>query len=53
MCKVLQLQRGSYYYEIKERLLEDELSSVIDDIFKESCQNYRRRKIKGELQKKV
>ncbi len=51
MCKVLQLQRSTYYYETKERLSEDEITTKIIEIFHLSRQNYGTRKIKVELKK--
>jgi transposase InsO family protein len=51
MCKVLQIQRSTYYYEAKERALEDDLTSTIIEIFQNSRQNYGTRKIKVELKK--
>lgn len=51
MCKVLQLPRSTYYYEASEPSSEDEISSVIVDIFQASRQNYGTRKIKVELEK--
>ena len=51
MCKVLQIQRSTYYYEAKERASEDDLASTIIEIFQNSRQNYGTRKIKVELKK--
>ena len=51
MCKVLHLPRSTYYYEANESSSEDEISSVIVDIFQASRQNYGTRKIKVELEK--
>jgi len=51
MCKVLQLPRSTYYYEANEPPSEDEVSSVIVDIFQASRYNYGTRKIKVELEK--
>lgn len=51
MCKVLQIQRSTYYYEAKERASEDDLTSTIIEIFQNSRQNYGTRKIKVELKK--
>jgi putative transposase len=51
MCKVLQLPRATYYYEVKERVSEDDITSDIIKIFQESRQNYGTRKIKFELKK--
>ncbi|GIN88457.1 hypothetical protein J6TS2_48430 [Heyndrickxia sporothermodurans] len=49
MCKVLQLLRSTYYYEAKEKISDDEITSAIIDIFQASRQNYGTRKIKVEL----
>ena len=51
MCKVLQIQRSTYYYEAKERASEDDLTSTIIEIFQNSRQNYGTRKVKVELKK--
>ncbi len=51
MCKVLQLPRATYYYEVKERVSEDDITSDIIEIFQASRQNYGTRKIKFELKK--
>jgi len=51
MCKVLQLSRSTYYYEVKERASEDVLTSKIIEIFRSNRQNYGTRKIKVELKK--
>ncbi len=52
MCKVLQLPRSVYYYEVKERIAEDPVVSDVVDIFHASRQNYGTRKIKVELKKR-
>lgn len=53
LCDVLQFSRSTYYYESKARESdEDELTSHIVRIFRESRQNYGTRKIKVELKKK-
>lgn len=54
MCKVLQLPRSTYYYEAKERNLEEEseIVSTVEEIFQSSRQNYGTRKIKVELKKR-
>jgi putative transposase len=52
MCKVLQLQRSTYYYEAKERAKEDDITSDVIEIFQASRQNYGTRKIKVELKKR-
>jgi putative transposase len=52
MCKVLQLRRSTYYYEAKERVKEDDITSEVIEIFQASRQNYGTRKIKVELRKR-
>ncbi|MEK5230325.1 IS3 family transposase [Lysinibacillus sp. FSL K6-0232] len=52
MCKVLQIPRSTYYYEAKERVSEDPVTSDVIDIFHASRQNYGTRKIKVELKKR-
>ncbi len=54
MCAVLQLPKSTYYYESQEADTseEEELTSLIVDIFHKSRQNYGTRKIKHELHKK-
>jgi putative transposase len=52
MCAVLQLPRSTYYYEAKIRdHQEEELTTLIIKIFKDSRNIYGQRKIKKELQK--
>jgi len=52
MCDVLQLPRSTYYYEAKIRDNQDEeLTTLIVKIFKDSRNIYGQRKIKKELQK--
>ena len=51
MCRVLQVNRSTYYYKEKPKPDEAELSSVIAEIFKASRNNYGTRKIKRELMK--
>ena len=51
MCRVLQVNRSTYYYETKKKQEESALVSDIKDIFKASRNNYGTRKIKKELQK--
>src|SRR5699024_4480863 len=52
MCNVLQIPRSTYYYEAKNREYRDEeLTTIIDDIFKKSRNIYSQRKIKNELAK--
>lgn len=53
MCDVLELPRSTYYYEAKIRDNQDEeLTTLIVKIFKDSRNNYGQRKIKIELEKK-
>ncbi|SEW16313.1 Transposase InsO and inactivated derivatives [[Clostridium] fimetarium] len=49
MCRVLQVNRSTYYYEASKNRNESELESAIVDIFKASRNNYGTRKIKKEL----
>ena len=51
MCRVLQVNRSSYYYEATQRPDETGLSTEITEIFKTSHNNYGTRKIKKELMK--
>lgn len=50
MCRVLQVNRSTYYYEAKEKADESELTSEITNVFKASRNNYGTRKIKKELE---
>ncbi len=52
MCRVLQVNRSTYYYEARQKRDESALVSDITDIFKASRNNYGARKIKKELEKK-
>ena len=51
MCKVLQVNRSTYYYESKTEEFIDEISPKVIDIFMASRNNYGTRKIKVELKK--
>lgn len=52
MCDVLQIPRSTFYYEAKEKdNQEDELTTLIVGIFKDSRRIYGQRKIKIELAK--
>jgi len=51
MCRVLQANRSTYYYEAKQRPDESGLASEIKEIFRASRNNYGTRKIKKELAK--
>ena len=52
MCNVLQIPRSTYYYEAKNHEYNDEeLTTLIVDIFKKSRNIYGQRKIKKELAK--
>ena len=53
MCRVLQVNRSTYYYEAKQTPDDSELSSEITEIFKASRNNYGTRKIKEELKLKL
>ena len=50
MCRVLQVNRSTYYYEVKQKKDESELVSDITEIFKSNRNNYGTRKIKKKLQ---
>ena len=52
MCRVLQVTRGTYYYEAQKKPDESSWVSDITGIFKAGRNNYGTRKIKKELQKK-
>lgn len=52
MCRVLQVNRSTYYYEAKQKKDESELVSDITEIFKNSRNHYGTRKIKKELSEK-
>lgn len=49
MCRVLQVNRSTYYYEAKQKPDETRLSAEITEIFRISRNNYGTRKIKKEL----
>lgn len=51
MCKVLQVNRSTYYYESQVKELTDEITLKVLEIFKASRNNYGTRKIKVELKK--
>ena len=51
MCKVLQVNRSTYYYESKVKETTDEITPKVLEIFKASRNNYGTRKIKVELRK--
>lgn len=51
MCKVLQIPRSTYYYESKIKILSDEITPKVIEIFRASRNNYGTRKIKVELKK--
>ena len=51
MCKVLQLNRSTYYYESKITEQFDDITPKVLKIFKASRNNYGTRKIKVELKK--
>ena len=52
MCRVLQVNRSTYYYEAKQKREESELVSDITEIFRNSRNHYGTRKIKKELSEK-
>ena len=49
MCRVLKVNRSTYYYEAKSRPDESELVSDITEIFESSRHNYGTRKIKKRI----
>ena len=49
MCRVLQVNRSTYYYEAKQKPDESGLASEITEIFRAGRNNYGTRKIKEEL----
>ncbi len=51
MCKFLKVSRGTVYYKLNEKAVENELSDRVTEIFKKSKNNYGTRKIKIELSK--
>ncbi|OLS03353.1 integrase core domain protein [Tissierella creatinophila DSM 6911] len=51
MCRVLEVNRSTYYYESKVKETTDEITPKVIDIFKASRNNYGTRKIKVELKK--
>ena len=51
MCRVLQVNRSTYYYEAKQLPDESGLASEIKEIFRKSRNNYGTRKIKRGLMK--
>ncbi len=51
MCRVLQVNRSTYYYEAKQLPDESGLASGIKEIFRKSRNNYGTRKIKRGLMK--
>ncbi len=51
MCKVLQVNRSTYYYESQVKEITDEITLKVLEIFKASRNNYGTRKIKVELKK--
>ena len=52
MCRVLQVNRSTYYYEARQKRDESALVSDITDIFKASRNNYGARKIKKNWRKR-
>jgi putative transposase len=51
MCKVLQINRSTYYYESQAKEITDEITPKVIEIFRTSRNNYGTRKIKVELKK--
>lgn len=49
MCRVLQVNRSTYYYEAATKKDESELTADIQEIFRKSRNHYGARKIKKEL----
>ena len=49
MCRVLQVNRSTYYYEAATKKDESELTADIQEIFRKSRNHYGTRKIKKEL----
>ena len=49
MCRVLQVNRSTYYYETATKKDESELTADIQEIFRKSRNHYGTRKIKKEL----
>lgn len=49
MCRVLKVNRSTYYYEAKHKAGESELVADIRNIFRQSRNNYGTRKIRKEL----
>lgn len=49
MCRVLQVNRSTYYYEAAAKKDESELTADIQEIFRKSRNHYGTRKIKKEL----
>ena len=40
MCKLLNISRGTYYYQAKEVIYDNELENQIIKVFKDSRNNY-------------
>ena len=49
MCRILQVNRSTYYYEAATKKDESELTADIQEIFRKSRNHYGTRKIKKEL----
>lgn len=52
MCKVLQINRSTYYYEATSRPVDDEVEETIISIFETNHRVYGTRKIKVELKRR-
>jgi len=51
MCRVLQVNRSTYYYESTSRTVDNEVEQAVIDIFESNQRVYGTRKIKVELKK--
>jgi transposase InsO family protein len=51
LCKILKMPRSSFYYQNRGVQSDERLVSLVNDIFKDSGDNYGSRKIKVELSK--
>lgn len=52
MCKVLQVNRSTYYYESNPRQVDGSVEEAIIQIFDNNLRVYGTRKIKAELKKR-
>ncbi|MDD4347215.1 MAG: IS3 family transposase, partial [Desulfitobacteriaceae bacterium] len=51
MCRVLKVNRSTYYYEAKPQVIDDSVEKAVVKIFKDNQRVYGTRKIKVELKK--